>query len=62
MLAQIRELVEQAESLEQLRDWLLDAYEGTDSTQLAQIMALGMATADLVGRFDVAVESGKVEK
>lgn len=51
-------MVENADSLEQLRDWLLDAYEGTDATKLQQIMALGLATAQLAGRFDVASESG----
>lgn len=61
MLGQIRQLVEQADSLEQLREWLLDAYEGLDSAKLADVMALGMATANLAGRFDVARESGAVD-
>lgn len=58
LIEQVRAMVENADSLEQLRDWLLDAYEGVDSTKLQQIMALGLATAQLAGRFDVASESG----
>lgn len=54
LVNQVRELVDKADSLEQLRDWLLDAYEGIDNTRLQQIMALAMATANLAGRFDVA--------
>lgn len=61
MLGQIRELVDKAENMEQLRAWLLDAYEGLDSSKLAQVMALGVATANLAGRFDVADESGAIE-
>ncbi|MDA8257951.1 MAG: DUF935 domain-containing protein [Betaproteobacteria bacterium] len=58
MINQIREMVDKADSLAQLRDWLLDAYAGMDSSKLQQIMALGIATANLAGRFDVASESG----
>ncbi len=58
MINQIREMVDKAESLAQLRDWLLSAYGDVDSSKLQQIMALGMATANLAGRFDVASESG----
>lgn len=60
LIAQVRQMVDQADSLEQLREWLLDAYEGTDSTQLANIMALGIATAHLAGRFDVANEGSNL--
>jgi phage gp29-like protein len=60
LISQVRTMVYQADSLEQLREWMLDAYEGTDSTQLAQIMALGIATAHLAGRFDVAREGSNL--
>lgn len=62
MLGQIRQMVDQADSLEQLRDWLLDAYEGLDSSRLADVMALGIATANLAGRFDVAGEGGDLPR
>lgn len=58
LVNQIREIVDKADSLAQLRDWLLDAFAEVDSSKLQQIMALGMATANLAGRFDVASESG----
>lgn len=61
MLAQIRQMVDQADSLEQLRDWLLDAYDGLDSARLADVMALGIATANLSGRYDVGRESGSID-
>lgn len=62
LVGQVRELVNKAESMEQLREMLLDAYEGLDAGQLSKIMALGIATANLAGRFDVARESGKTEQ
>ena len=58
LIEQIREMVDKAVNLAQLRDWLLDAFAEVDSRKLQQIMALGMATANLAGRFDVASESG----
>lgn len=54
MLETIRDLAEKADSLEQLRDWLLDAYGDIDSSKLAQIMATGIGIANLTGRYDVA--------
>ncbi len=61
MLSQIRDLVAKAENMEQLRELLLDAYEGVDAGQLQHVMAMGIATANLAGRFDVASESGIVD-
>ncbi|GBL46267.1 Mu-like prophage FluMu protein gp29 [Sulfuriferula multivorans] len=56
LLNQIRLYVESAESMEQLRDWLLTSYGDLDTGQLQQVMAIGFASADLAGRFDVANE------
>lgn len=53
----IKALVDQAESLPALRDALLSAYGDLDSTQLAEIMAMDFAAADLAGRFDVREEA-----
>ena len=58
MLEKIRELAEKAESLEQLRDWLLDAYGELDSSKMAQVMATGLGIANLTGRYDVAASHG----
>ncbi|HHJ12297.1 MAG TPA: DUF935 domain-containing protein, partial [Chromatiales bacterium] len=56
MLDRIRELVESSDSLESLRDRLLDVYGHLDIDDLSRVMAQGMATADLLGRFQVQQE------
>lgn len=58
MLDHIRGLVEQAGSLEALRDLLLDAYGDLDSSKLADVMATGIGIANLTGRYDVAKSHG----
>jgi phage gp29-like protein len=55
----IKRIVAEAQSLEQLRDALLAAYGDLPTEQLAEIMAMGFAAADLAGRFDVRQESAK---
>jgi len=50
----IRVKVEQADSLDALRDGLLNGYGDLDSTELNNVMALAFAAADLSGRFDVS--------
>jgi phage gp29-like protein len=49
----IMAMVDAAESLEQLRDMLLNAYADLDSEDMTNVMALAFAAADLAGRFDV---------
>jgi phage gp29-like protein len=49
----IQAKVEQAESLEALRDDLLNSYGDLDNSELKKRMALAFAAADLSGRFDV---------
>lgn len=46
--------VEQADSLEALRDELLNSYGDLDAEELKKHMALAFAAADLSGRFDVS--------
>jgi phage gp29-like protein len=46
-------MVDQAESLEDLRDRLLNAYGDLPSEDMGNVMALAFAAADLAGRFDV---------
>lgn len=54
MLDQIALMAESAESLEQLRDWLLEAYGDLDTSKLTQVMQAGFAAANLAGRFEVS--------
>jgi phage gp29-like protein len=53
----IKRIVDEAQSLEGLRDALLAAYGDLPTGQLAEVMAMGFAAADLAGRFDVRQES-----
>jgi phage gp29-like protein len=46
-------MVDQADSLEQLRDLLLNAYGDLPSEDMTNVMALAFAAADLAGRYDV---------
>jgi len=57
LMDRIKIMVDQAQSLEQLRDALLEAYGGLETEQLTEIMALAFAAAELTGRHDVADES-----
>jgi len=54
MVDTIRSKVEQAESLEALSADLLNSYGDLDSGELANVMQLAFAAADLAGRFDVS--------
>jgi phage gp29-like protein len=56
MVDQIAALAAQAESLEELRDQLLNGYGDLDSKALETVMARGFAAAELSGRFDVSEE------
>jgi phage gp29-like protein len=52
-LDRILAMVDSAESLEQLRDMLIHGYGDLPSEDMANVMALAFAAADLAGRFDV---------
>ena len=54
MVDVIRAKTEKAKSLEALRDDLLASYGDLDSGELAKVMTLAFAAADLSGRFDVS--------
>lgn len=56
ILDKVRDLVDNAGSLEQLRDDLLAAYGDLDSSQLVNVMELAFIAADLSGRYDVQEE------
>jgi len=53
----IRSKVDTADSLDSLRDDLLNSYGDLDSTELVKVMALAFACSDLSGRFDVSNEN-----
>ncbi|WP_119352927.1 DUF935 domain-containing protein [Azohydromonas sediminis] len=55
----IKHIVDAAESLEDLRDALLAAYGDLPTERLAEVMAMGLAAAELAGRFAVTNESGR---
>jgi phage gp29-like protein len=52
-LDKVRALLDEVDSLEELQDRLVDAYNYLDIDELSQVIQLGMAAADLAGRFDV---------
>ena len=58
ILEWVQALADEAESLEALRERLLSAYGDLPTDELAEIMAMGFAAADLAGRLDVKEESG----
>lgn len=51
-------LVNEAESLPQLRDALLASYGDLPTARLSEVMAMAMAAADLAGRYDIAQAEG----
>ena len=57
MVDHIRNLTEQSATLEELRDNLLQAYGGFSHQELANVMAMAFAAADLSGRYDVQAGS-----
>lgn len=56
VLDKVRDLVDNAESLESLRNDLLAAYGDLDSSELVNIMELAFIAADLSGRYDAQEE------
>ena len=50
----VRRLVEQAESLEAIRDGLLELYAGMDASELGVLMQRALMAAELAGRYDAA--------
>lgn len=53
LLAVIRRKVDEAQSLEELRDGLLDAWPEMDSAALAEVMAQALSAAALAGRYEI---------
>jgi phage gp29-like protein len=59
IMERIRELVEQARSLDELRDALLAAYADLPGDQLAEVMQAAFAVAQLAGIYDAQQESSQ---
>lgn len=57
MLERIQAMVEQAESIEALRDSLLEAFGDLDTAALERVMTLGFAAAELAGMLDAQGET-----
>lgn len=62
VMDRIRDLVNEAESLESLRDALLGAFADLPQQQLTQAMAMGFAAAELAGRWDAVGDSGAAQR
>lgn len=54
----IRDLVERADSLEQVRDGLLALYPQLPPERFAQVMEQALVAADLAGRYDILEQAG----
>jgi phage gp29-like protein len=59
MMAQIQDVVANASSLLDLQDKLLRLYGDMDATALSDVMAIGFASANLRGRFEVKTETAQ---
>ena len=53
----VESCLDEAESLEALRERLLSAYGDLPTDELAEVMAMGFAAAELAGRLDAKEES-----
>jgi phage gp29-like protein len=57
VLDQVEAIVQRAESLEDLRRQLMEAYGELSQAQLGEVMAMAFAAADLAGRYELTEES-----
>ena len=57
MIDQVKQLMNEVESLEELADRLPELFGKMDTKQLTELMAKAFATADLTGQADVEVDS-----
>lgn len=58
MIDPIKELLDQAESLEEFRDRLLEIYSHVSEGEMAKVMQRALSLAEISGRFDVEAENG----
>ena len=55
-MAPIKRLVESANSLEEIRDGILNIYADLDPAELGELIARGMMIAEAAGRMDIKTE------
>ncbi|WP_237673591.1 DUF935 domain-containing protein [Vreelandella profundi] len=60
-VAQVQQLAEQAESLEQLQELIATAFDDLDESELADVMAIAFEAAALAGRATVDEETGNAD-
>ncbi|MCC5636302.1 DUF935 family protein [Nostoc sp. CHAB 5844] len=60
-LEQIRGLVQESESFEEVRDRLFDLFPQLDTTEFAELMGQAMMATEAGGRFEVIQEAGNLE-
>ena len=58
---QVQQLVEQAESFEQLQEMIATAFDDLDETELVNVMAIAFEAANLAGRAVVDEETGDAD-
>ena len=58
---QVQQLVEQAESFEQLQEMIATAFDDLDETELANVMATAFEAANMAGRAVVDQETGDAD-
>lgn len=58
----VRSMMEHLDSLEELRDALLDGWKNLDTEELGIKMAQAMAAAELLGRYEVASEDAQPDE
>lgn len=57
IMDKVKQLVDDAHSLAELRDTLLNSYSDLPSDSLSEVLAMGFAAAELAGRYDLHQES-----
>lgn len=60
-IEQIRGLVQEAESFEEVRDRLFDLFPKLNTTDFTELMAQAMMAAEVGGSFEVIQETGNLE-
>lgn len=58
MVKVVRKMLDEVESLEELRDKLIEALPDMDTDALADVMAQALTAAELAGRYDILEEVG----
>ncbi len=59
LLEPVKKLLDEATSLEDLRDRLIEAYAGMDAVELGSLLERAFVAAELAGRFEITAKSGK---